>query len=102
MEEQSVLMDETERDELGEASGLLLDIAEQDKLVDPVFGGLDVSVHQGRGAADAASMRGADHLLPLFGGKFVAGEHVAHVVVENLCGGSRQSIEAVFAQHSQV
>ena len=54
MEEQSILMDESERDELGEAAGLVLDFTEQQKLIDPVLGRLDVSVHQRGGAANAA------------------------------------------------
>ena len=36
------------------------------------------------------------------GGEFVAGEHEAHVVVENFGGGSGQSVEAVVAQHLQI
>ncbi len=47
-------------------------------------------------------MRGADDLLPLLGGKFVAGKHEADFVVEDFSGRSRQSVEAVVAQHVQV
>src|SRR5580658_2677193 len=102
MKEQRVLMHEAEGDELGEAAGLLLNFAEQQQLIDPVFGRLDVSVHQGGGAADAAAMRGADDLLPLLGGMFVAGKHEADFVIEDLGGRSGQSVEAVVAEHAQI
>ncbi len=102
MEEQSVLMDEAEGDELGEAASLLLNFAEKQQLIDPVLGSLDVSVHQRGSAADAAAVRGADDLLPLLGGKFIAGEHEADFVIENFGGCSRQSVEAVVAQHLQI
>ncbi len=80
----------------------LLDFAEQQQLIDPVLGSFDVSVHQRGGAANAAAMRGADDLLPLLGGEFVARKHEADVVVENLGGRSRQSVEAIVAQHAQI
>ena len=47
-------------------------------------------------------MRGANDLLPLLGGKFVARKHEADFVVENFGGGAGQSVEAVVAQHLQV
>ncbi len=55
MKQQRVLVDEAERNEFGEAAGLLLDFAQQKKLIDPVLGRFDVSVHQRGGAADAAA-----------------------------------------------
>ena len=95
-------MHEAQRNELGEAAGLLLDVAKQHKLIDPVGRSFDVPVHQRGCAANAALVGGADHLLPLFGGELVAGEHEAHVVVENFGGGSGQRVEAVVAQHRQI
>jgi hypothetical protein len=47
-------------------------------------------------------MGGADDLLPLLRGKFVAGEYEANVVVEDLGGSSGQSVEAVIAEHLQI
>ncbi len=47
-------------------------------------------------------MGGADHLLPLFGREFVAGEHEAHVVIENFGGGAGQSVESIVAQHAEI
>src|SRR5580704_17951928 len=102
MEEQSILMHEAQRHELGEATSLLLDFAEQQKLIDPVFGGLDVSIHQRGGAADAAGVRGTDDLLPLLGGKFVARKYKTDVVVDDLGGRARQSVEAVVTEHASV
>ena len=102
MKQQRVLMHEAERDKFGEASGLLLDFAQKLKLIDPVRRGFDVPVHQRGRAANAAAVRGADDLLPLFGGKFVAREHEAHVVVENFGGGAGESVEAVVAQHREI
>src|SRR5580704_101990 len=102
MEEQSILMDESERDKFGEAAGLLLDFAEQQKLIDPVLGRLDVSIHQRGSATDAAGVGGTYDLLPLLGGKFVARKHEADVIVEDFGGRSWQSVEAVVAEHEQV
>src|ERR1700738_5678647 len=102
MKEQRVLMHEAKGHEFGEAAGLLLNFAEKQKLIDPMGWRFNVSVHERRGAANAALMSGADHLLPLFCGELVAGEHEAHVVVENFGGGSRQSVQPIVAQHVQV
>ena len=102
MEEQRVLMHEAEGNELGEASGFGLDVAQQPHLADPVRGSLGVSVHERRRGADAAAVRGADDFDPLRGGKFVGREDVADLVVENFGGGAGQRAEAVVAQHRKV
>src|SRR5207245_6048830 len=102
VEEQRVLMDEAEGDELGEASRLGLDVAQEQHLADPVGGSLGVSVHERRGGADAAAVGSADDLDPLRGGEFIGGEDVANFVVENFGGGAGESAEAVVAEHGKV
>src|SRR5271169_6749312 len=102
MEKQRVLVDEAEGDELGEASGLSLNVSQQKHLADPVVGGFGVSVHESRSRADAAAVRGADHFNPLSGRKLIGGEDVANLVVENLGGGAGQGAEAVVAEHRNV
>ena len=102
MVEQRVLMDEAERNELGEAAGFGLDLAQQAHLADPVRGGFRVSIHECRSGANAAAVRGADDLDPLRGRKFVGGEDVANLVVENFGGGAGQRAQAVVAQHRKI
>src|SRR5215831_4993771 len=102
LEEQGVLMHEAKRHKLGEAVGVLLDVAEHQDLIDPVLRRFDVAVHEGRCAANAKTMRGGDDVAPLIGRKLVAREDVAHLIVENLRGCSRQSVESVVAQHLEV
>src|ERR1700730_14450711 len=46
MKQQRILMHEAERNELGETSRLLLDVAQKPKLVNPVRGGFDMPIHQ--------------------------------------------------------
>src|SRR5579864_8302650 len=102
MEEQCVLMNETEGHEFGEASGLGLDIAQQSHLANPVRRSLGVSVHERRCSANATAVGGADDLNPLRRGKFVGGKYVANLVVENFGGGARQRSEAVVAEHGKI
>src|SRR5271154_5613410 len=47
-------------------------------------------------------MRGADDLLPLLRGNFVARKDEADVVVEDFGSRPRQSVEAVVAEHLQI
>src|SRR4029077_9181832 len=89
VEEQSVLVHESERHKFSEAAGLLLNFTEKKKLVDPVSGSFDVAVHERRSATDATAMSGTDDLLPLFGRELVAGEEEANIVVENFRRGAR-------------
>ena len=102
MEEDRVLMHESQRNKLGEAAGLALNLPQHMKLIDPVLGSFDVAIHQRGGAANATSVRGADDFLPLRGRKLVARKDVADFVVENLCGGAGERVEAVVTQHVQI
>src|SRR5215469_4282619 len=86
LEEQGVLMHEAKRHEFCKTVCLALDVAEHQDLIDPVLRCLDVSVHEGRRAANAKAMRACNDLAPLIGRKFVAREDVAHLIVENLGG----------------
>src|SRR5580698_5909553 len=92
LEEQSILMDETQRNELGEAAGLLLNFAKQYKLINPVLGRFHVSIHQRGSAANGAPVRCADDLLPLLGGKLVARKYEADVVAEHF--------QVIFERHA--
>src|SRR5580704_3036857 len=99
LKQKRVLVNEAERNEFGEAAGLRMNLAEERELTDPVGGSFHVSVHEGRGAANAALVRSADDFPPLRGGEFVTRENLADVVVENFGGGAGERIEAVIAQH---
>ena len=46
-------------------------------------------------------MRGADDFDPLRGGQFALGENPAHLVVEDLCGSSRDRVQTRFPQADQ-
>src|ERR1700676_5395060 len=95
MEEKSILMNETERHELGETPGLILNSAQKKQLVNPMFRSFDVTIHQGRGGANTTTVGRADDLRPLSGRKLVSGEHETDIVVENFRRRSWQSVEAV-------
>src|ERR1700686_680962 len=97
MKEQRVLMYEAKRNKFGEATGFVLNLAQQEHLPYPMLGGFDVSIHHRRSCADAAAVCGADHFSPLCGGELVAREDKADFVIKNFCGGTGQGIEAIIA-----
>ena len=84
-----LLVDQRERDELGEAARLLLDAAEQIHVPDPVLGPLHVAVHDGGGGPDALGVRGGDHLDPLLDRDAAARDDVADLLVQHLGRGAR-------------
>src|ERR1700722_901203 len=102
MEQQRVLVDEAQGDEFGEASGLVLDVAQQQHLANPVVRSFSMAVHHRGGGADAGAVRGADDLDPLRGRQLVGGEDVANLVVENFGGGARKRAQTVVAQHGEI
>ena len=72
VKQQRVLVDEAERNEFGETSGLVLNLAQQEHLPHPVLWGFGVTVHYCGSGADAVAVRGANHFLdPLRGGELV-------------------------------
>src|SRR5262249_34958763 len=74
---------ERQRHELGEAARLFLQLPDAQKVSRPMLVAIDVTEHDGRGAAQAAAMCGTHHLEPLIGADLVAAEHGAHLVVED-------------------
>lgn len=82
--EQVALVDEAEGHELREASGLLLDLADQIKVGRDVSRLLDVAVHQRRRRAKADAVGSLDDLDPAVGLQLVRRELVADLVVEDL------------------
>src|SRR5687767_5324165 len=88
-------MNEWERNELGEPSGLILNARESSNVRDPVWRRVDVSVHDRRRGADAKCVRGLDDLFPRVGGKLPLGEKPTNLVVENLCRGTGNGAESV-------
>src|SRR5258707_4345962 len=102
MKEQRVLMYEAKRNKLGEATGFVLNPAQQEHLPYPMLGGFDVSIHHRRSCANAAAMCCADHFSPSCRRELVAREDKTDFVVKNFCGGAGQGIEAMIAQHGKV
>src|SRR5580700_5305304 len=90
MKQQRLLVHEAERDEFGEASGFILNLAQEPHLADPVLRRFSMSIHHRGSGADAVAMRSANDFDPLRGGEFVARENVANFVVENFCGRAGQ------------
>src|SRR5262245_11126410 len=80
----SVLMDERERDELGETAGVLLAAAQEVHVPDPVLVALDVSVHDRRRRADSLSVSAGDDLDPLVHRDAAPGDDVADLLVQDL------------------
>src|SRR5258707_10972698 len=102
MKEQRVLMYEAKRNKFGEATGFVLNLAQQEHLPYPMLGGFDVSIHHGRSCANAAAMCCADHFSPLCRRELVAREDKTDFVVKNFCGGAWQGIEDINPQPGKV
>src|SRR5262249_10978317 len=76
-----LLMNEREGHEFGEPLGLLLDVAQQVHVLDPVGRGLDVPVHDGRSGGDAEAVGRGDDLDPLLGSDPPRGDDVADLLI---------------------
>ncbi len=90
---------EAERNELGEAAGLHLDVPQKGEVSRLVPGVLDVAVHDGGAGGDAQAMRRCDHADPVGGADPAGRDNLADAVVQDLGGGARQAVQAgVFEQ----
>src|SRR6478672_8894666 len=90
MKQQRVLVYEPQGNEFGEAAGFRLDVAQQAHLAHPMIRRFRVSVHHGRGAADAALMRSADDFDPLCCRELVGRQDMTDFIIQNFCSGSWQ------------
>ena len=70
---------------------LVLDVAQQVHVLDPVDRGLDMAVHDRRGGGDAKAVGRGDDLNPLLGSDSSGRDEVTDLLVENLGRGARQS-----------
>jgi len=87
---------EHQGDELGEAAGFLLQVAQQAEVLGNVAGRLHVTEEHGRGASDAHAMGGAHHVEPLVGREFAGTDLPSHTVDQNFGGGAAQAAEPRF------
>ena len=94
--------DERQRHQLGEAAGVLLQVADAQQVARPMHRPVDMAEHDRRRRAQADAVRGAHDLEPLVGRDLVGAEDVAHLVVEHLGRGAGQAAEAGVAQLGQV
>src|ERR1700689_1762475 len=88
MKQQCVLVNKSEGNELSEASGFPLNVAQQQHLANPVLRRFRMPVHHGRGRAYAAAMSRADDFDPLRGGELVGRKDGANFVVKDFSGGA--------------
>ncbi len=88
-----LLVDQGQGHELGEATGVLLDAAQQVHVADPVGGLLHVPIHDGGGGPDALRVGGGDHLDPLLDRDATARDEIADVLVQHLGGGAGERAE---------
>ena len=79
---------ETERHEFGNAAGVFLNRAQQVDMRGPMARAVDMAVHDGRGAAQADTVRGANDIDPGPGRQFVARQLLANLGIQNLCRGT--------------
>ena len=94
-------VDEGQRDELGEAAGLGLEVAECEEMARPGQRGLDMAEHDRRGRAETDLVRGAHHLEPRRGTDLVRADDGADLVVEDLGRGAGQRAEPRLLQHEE-
>ncbi len=87
-------MDKTQGDELREAAGPFLNVAQQHNVVGDVLGRLDVPVHNSRAAAQAELVCGRDDLHPSGYVHFLVAQDFAYLVVEDLGGGAGDRSES--------
>src|SRR4051794_1383168 len=95
-------MHEAEWYKFREAAGLALNVAEKQQLVDPVSRGFHVSVHERGGRSDSTAVRGANDLIPLFGGQLITREDVTNLIVKNLRRSSGQGVETIVTKHRKI
>ena len=79
-------MNEPQRDKLGDAVRLLLDITQEIKMRCAMARGLDMAIHDGAGRRDAQAVGGRDHLRPVGNGDPARGNELANLVVEDFGG----------------
>src|SRR3990172_5731556 len=89
--DRGVLVDEGERNELGEAARLALDPSKATDVENPVWRGIDMAEHDRGGGPDPERVSGLDDLLPLVGRQLALREEPPDVVVQDLgaCPGHR-------------
>ena len=90
--------DEGQRHQLGEAAGILLQVAQAQQMACPVLHLVDMAEHDGGRRAQADLVGGAHDVEPLVGRDLVGAEDVAHFVVEHLGGRAGQAAQAGIAQ----
>src|SRR5205809_4941464 len=84
------LMNKPERNKLGKAAGLLLNIAQQHQVTHPVLLAFGMPIHHRRRSAYAEPVRSFDHVEPLGHFELYAFDLMANIVVEDFRRGSRQ------------
>ena len=94
-------MHKRQRDELGEATGLLLQLANAQKVSRPMLVVLDMAEHDGCGAAQAAAMGGTHHVEPASGVDLVGAEHGAHLIIEDFRRRARKRAQPRGLQRAQ-
>ena len=82
-------------DERGEAAGLVLQRAQPQQVLEPLFVGLDRAVHHRRGRAQAGAVRVAHDVEPFVGGRLaVAVQQLADAIDEDLGAAAGNAVEA--------
>src|SRR3990170_6630796 len=80
------LVDEGERNELGEAARLALDPSKATAVENPVWRGIDMAAHDRGGGPDPERVSGLDNLLPRVRRQLALREEPPDVVVQDLGG----------------
>jgi len=83
-----------ERDKLGEATGLVLDCAEDGEVTNPVFDSLAMTVHDGCRGRDSEQVRLPDDPDPFISRNLTRADHLPHIVYKDLCGRPAERTEA--------
>src|SRR5882672_9879273 len=84
------LMNKPERNKLGEAPSLLLNIAQQHQVTHPVLLAFGMPIHHRRRSAYAEPVCSLDHVEPLGHLELYAFDLMANIVVEDFSRGARQ------------
>ena len=95
-------VDKRQRDELGEATGTLLEITRADEVPRPVHRILDGPEHDRHVRGEPHRVRNLVTVQPLLGVDLVGTQHGAHLVIEDLGSRTRKAPEPGIAQATEI
>src|SRR5262249_47213218 len=84
-----------------EAVGFVLQRAQAQEVIGPIFVIFNMAVQHGGVRLQADLVRGSRRVQPLFAVDFVVADHAAHALIENLCASAGKGVETCILELAQ-